>query len=542
MTLHVPHVRVALRAFPGVVIEDSWVQIKSSYQFLREAPTALVVGSALEFDDGPRKLADRKTLGKYCEDIGRMLARHHFNVINGACPGLPDMAMEAFNASSRRTLSVGLSAYDSPRTHMDPKKFAPHGFPLSADITVFCGTGFELLNVLNTLCADLLIVVGGGVGALLEAATAVEQELTVLCLGPSGGVSVDLHSLLAKYIARFKSFDVRLCKDVEMIEQQIACFRGQFAKSCRVTRLTPLIQDIARAKSDRETTVQYEISRDTSWIRYSYRDVSIKLFKPVLMTDRVRISRIPSKGERILAALEWRPRAYLFQEVKVVTSPSVNSVIWAPNIDTLLMLKVLAARQKQFVDKTFLEIGCSCGMIAMWLASLCSNNNVLGLDTDPASVLCAEWNCLSQNLSDRCKFRVGKFEDGVEGKFDIIVSNPPYLPAVDGMSATSTAFSDCRLLNYICKNYRDYLAEEGQCLITASSASFLDAQFRDNFDQLSSGGSLRVVHTACIPLKVYEVLDDEEWVRRLEESGGIFRRTDDDYTWWHEVNLIELVH
>jgi tRNA1(Val) A37 N6-methylase TrmN6/predicted Rossmann-fold nucleotide-binding protein len=540
MTKRLPHTRVGIKAFTGIVIEDSWVQINRNFSFREGTPTALVVGSALEFDDAPRGLLDRNTLEEYCRTVGEILARSEYNLVNGACPGLPDAAMAAFNSSPRSTLSLGLSAYLSPKEHLGPKDFAPDGFPLSADITVFCGTGFEILNVLNTLCADLLIVVGGGIGTLLEAATAVEQELTVLCLEPSGGISEELSSLLSRYVASFKSFDVRVCKDLHEMETHLSQFRDAFLGSKARSRLSPLVKEILEAERDSEAVVTYEIASDARSISYKYRETEIQLFDPVLMTDRMRISRVPMKGEQLLAALESRSRRYRFREIEVITAPSENSIVWGPNIDTLIMLRALLAFEGELTDSRILEIGFGSGLISLWLSSLGSKTHVTGIDVDPASLLCAEWNCSRLSLSERCDFLNSDYQSGLSRSFDFLVCNPPYLPNNPSSHYQASAYGGCDLLNSVLENYRENLEHGGRCLITASSASFLSDRFKTNFDRLSCLGKLRLVRTERVPLKVYGVLDEPEWIGFLTDGGGVFRRPDEEYAFWHDVMVIEL--
>ena len=535
-----PPIRAGIHAFPGILIEDAWIQRHCIVDFEPSTPTALVVGSALEFEDGPRKLADQGTLGAYCAQLGEILAQERFHLVNGACPGLPDIVMGAFNSSSRSTTSVGLSAYTSPGSHIDPKEFAPDGFPISADTTVFCGTGFELLNVLNTLCADILIVVGGGVGTLLEAATAVEQELTVLCLEPSGGISRELRSLLSKYVADFKNFDVKKCEDLGDIRASLRDFRSKFVKSGRITRLAGLKEDIGKSEVGSKGQVHYEISPDTRSIEYSYGDVSVELHDPVLMTDRVRISRVPTKGEQLLAAIEDRQHAYSFGGVEVVTSRATDAVVWGPNIDTLLMLRVLQHHQERFVDSNALEIGFGSGLISFWLASQKNIASVKGIDIDASSILAAEWNRECLGLVEKCDLSIWNYDGTSLGEYNLVVCNPPYLPFPKNSDINSRAFAGCTLLVQLLENYEDLLTPSGVCFVTASSASFLDDGFSEIYTRLLHQNKLKPVEVARVPLKIHEVLDDADWLEYLAEGNGIFHRPDDAYSWWHDVSVYEL--
>ena len=533
-------VRVEIRAFPGILIEDAWIHRRCAVDFEPSTPTALVVGSALEFESGSRRLADQRTLGDYCVQLGKILAQERFHLVNGACPGLPDIVMEAFNSSSRSTTSVGLSAYLSPGSHTDSKEFAPDGFPISADTTVFCGTGFELLNVLNTLCADILIVVGGGVGTLLEAATAVEQELTVLCLESSGGISRELRTLLSNYVAKFKDLDVRSCEDLDDIRAFLRDFRNEFVKAERKTRLSGLKEDIGRAEASSEGQVHYEISPDTRSIKYTYKDISVKLHDPVLMTDRVHLSTIPSKGEQLLAAIERRQHAYSYDGVEIVTSRATGAVVWGPNIDTLMMLRVLQNHKEHFVDSSALEIGFGSGLISFWLASQTGISFVKGIDIDPSSVSAAEWNRDRLKLQEKCELSIEDYANANLDQYSLVVCNPPYLPVPEGAHTSSRAIAGCTLLVQLLKDYEKLLTPSGMCFVTVSSASFLDDSFNEIYTRLLDQDKLKLVEVTTVPLKVHEVLDDAGWLKYLAEGEGVFYRPDYTYSWWHDVSVYKV--
>lgn len=79
--------------------------------------------------------------------------------------------------------------------------------------------------------------------------------------------------------------------------------------------------------------------------------------------------------------------------------------------------------------KRILDVGCGCGVIAMILAFRYPEASVLAVDIDLPSVKEAQNNFESFPNHSRLKAMQKEFPGDIseiEGKFDIIVSNPPY--------------------------------------------------------------------------------------------------------------------
>ncbi len=79
---------------------------------------------------------------------------------------------------------------------------------------------------------------------------------------------------------------------------------------------------------------------------------------------------------------------------------------------------------------TVLEMFSGSGALSFIAAG--KAREVTGVDISPNSVDCAKLNAAKLGLSDRTKFRVANLWEGVrEGeKFDVIIANPPLLPAI----------------------------------------------------------------------------------------------------------------
>ena len=72
------------------------------------------------------------------------------------------------------------------------------------------------------------------------------------------------------------------------------------------------------------------------------------------------------------------------------------------------------------------EIGCGTGAAGILIGLVCPDATVLLTDINPAAVMAARINALA-NKATNVICQTADLFDGVEGSFDLIVANPPYL-------------------------------------------------------------------------------------------------------------------
>lgn len=78
-----------------------------------------------------------------------------------------------------------------------------------------------------------------------------------------------------------------------------------------------------------------------------------------------------------------------------------------------------------------LDLGTGTGCLLLSLLYHMPYATGLGIDLAPRAVECAESNALKLKLHHRASFKSGFWFDAVEGDFDLIISNPPYIPHGD---------------------------------------------------------------------------------------------------------------
>ena len=93
----------------------------------------------------------------------------------------------------------------------------------------------------------------------------------------------------------------------------------------------------------------------------------------------------------------------------------------------VLVEAVLARLPSAGAELRVLDLGCGSGCILLALLSELGGAQGLGVDSSAAAVEVARGNAEALGLRDRAAFQVGDWAVGLEGKWQAIVSNPPYI-------------------------------------------------------------------------------------------------------------------
>lgn len=168
------------------------------------------------------------------------------------------------------------------------------------------------------------------------------------------------------------------------------------------------------------------------------------LLAHVLGATRTFIMMYP---ERVLTAEQYHdfchlldrraggePLAYLvgkqgFWTLDLIVTPDV--LVPRPETELLVETALQLAPAEQPCQ--VLDLGTGSGAIALSIASERERWQVTATDLSPKALAIAELNARLNTLSDRVSFRAGSWFDALEsvvateGRFDLIVSNPPYL-------------------------------------------------------------------------------------------------------------------
>lgn len=121
------------------------------------------------------------------------------------------------------------------------------------------------------------------------------------------------------------------------------------------------------------------------------------------------------------------PLAYLlgstfFKGLEFAVSPAVL----IPRPETEVLVDVALKRAQALVAPRIVDLGTGSGIIAILLARLCPSAAITAVELSPAALECARHN--ARRHSAQIRFLEGHWFDPLgDDRFDLIVSNPPYV-------------------------------------------------------------------------------------------------------------------
>jgi release factor glutamine methyltransferase len=113
--------------------------------------------------------------------------------------------------------------------------------------------------------------------------------------------------------------------------------------------------------------------------------------------------------------------------------------VYTPEEDTFLLLKAALAEARP--QDRALEVGCGSGFISLELSTRVAS--LLATDINPHAVRATKQHAVEAEATKAKEIEVVRADlfRGIEGRFNLIIFNPPYLP-------TKKAERDSRWINY----------------------------------------------------------------------------------------------
>jgi release factor glutamine methyltransferase len=151
--------------------------------------------------------------------------------------------------------------------------------------------------------------------------------------------------------------------------------------------------------------------------------------------------------------------------------------VYQPAEDSYLLKDYL---EKVDLDgKKVLEIGTGTGIVA--IAAAKRGAEVTAVDISPEAVETAKEN--AEDAEVKIKFIKSNLFENVDGEFDLVLFNPPYLPGdrVSERDALVGGQKGTEVIERFAEQVGDFLAAGGEAVFVGSSRSEI-SEFKDRFD------------------------------------------------------------
>lgn len=200
------------------------------------------------------------------------------------------------------------------------------------------------------------------------------------------------------------------------------------------------IGDLLRVTTDYLKTKGIESPRLTSDILLAHQLKTERMTLYLNLDQPLTKREIAGYRSLIKRRLRREPVQYItgvqeFWSLSFEVNPSV--LIPRPETEllverTLEMLKRFAAGENR--NPRILDLGTGSGAIAVSLAKALPKAHIDATDISAAALQVAHANAERHGVSDRIRFLQGDLWDAFRGRcmaFDVVLSNPPYIPAED---------------------------------------------------------------------------------------------------------------
>ena len=142
----------------------------------------------------------------------------------------------------------------------------------------------------------------------------------------------------------------------------------------------------------------------------------------------LRESLIKTYKDLVSKRSEGKPIAYLTGKKEFWKNEfDVNEDVLVPRPDTELIVEQVLKFCKNKTKLNILDIGVGSGCILLSIIAEKKNFHGVGIDINKKSLSICKKNAFNHNLTNKVKFFKSDVDNFNYGKYDLIVSNPPYI-------------------------------------------------------------------------------------------------------------------
>jgi tRNA1(Val) A37 N6-methylase TrmN6 len=276
--------------------------------------------------------------------------------------------------------------------------------------------------------------------------------------------------------------------------------------------------------------------------------VGVVSFKdPVLLTDNVEIGKlVPHVRDAVFGLYGAYPRTVKYRGTEVSWSPFEYPRVWCPSIDTIFLARAI----ERYLDKDVkrvAEIGTGSGFLIKFCLEHAENlERAVATDISIEAIRCAE--AATRSTEKHTQLALLKIDSdaptlGLTGEFDLIFSNPPYVPRPN--ENHDNPYEGLDLVAKLAREAGEVLAPGGRVILNLSSLAG-----DEPLDWFSSEGWRVTPHeTLRVPLKVNPITsqcskESRDWLAYLMDREVISVDPDfgieSGYRFWHYLRIFEM--
>ena len=175
-----------------------------------------------------------------------------------------------------------------------------------------------------------------------------------------------------------------------------------------------------RARADAELLLLHLLCKNRAWLM-AHRD------------DELAEDKAAQYIERIERRSTGEPIQYIFGETEFYGLPfQVTRDVLIPRPETEHLVEHVLKLAGRFTEPRIVDVGVGSGAIAVTLAAKLPDAHVTAIDLSGPALLIARKNAELNRVAEKIRFLRGDLLSPVaEERFEIVVSNPPYVPSVD---------------------------------------------------------------------------------------------------------------
>lgn len=247
-------------------------------------------------------------------------------------------------------------------------------------------------------------------------------------------------------------------------------------------------------------------------------------------------------GDEVRALVDLRPYGDEDHDWWICSdlTPGLNGVVEAVSPDHVLGISEASSSLAQLTARTpvrrALDLGTGCGVQALHLAT--HAQQVVATDVNPRALAMAQLTTALNGVD--AEFSRGSLYEPVTGRFDLIVTNPPFVvspPEGERLVYRETEFVGDAVVRHVITGAADHLTENGVCQILAA---WLEPQDQAWDERLASwieptGLDAWVIRRESLDLAEYtELWLADAGLARGPEFG---RRYDAWLTWFEDQGI-----